>query len=254
MQQDLPLSGIRVLELGVFLAAPRCARILAEEGAEVIKVEPPTGEPMRVLMALTGAERVLSAVNAGKKGITLDLRTEAGRRLLLELAAVSDVLVENHVPGSLDRLGVGWEALQEVNPRLVYASLSGFGHTGPLADRGAFDIIAQATSGIMALSGRPELPPPVPFADLVAGAYAASAIGLSLFARERTGRGRRVDVSMQDVMYVHHFRAQSERALGEEAARVESLLGRSIHDLFWDADRPVIRSKTAPWRWPGVPA
>lgn len=234
-----PLRGIRVLELGVFLSAPRCGRILAEQGAEVIKVEPPTGEPMRMLMTLTGAERVLAAINAGKRGVTINLKTEQGQQLLRDLCQQSDVLLENHVPGTLERLGLGYEALHQLNPRLIYASISGFGQTGPLCDRPAFDIIAQATSGIMQATGRPDRPPPIFFADLVSGAYAATAIGFALFDRERTGAGRRVDISMQDVMYAHHFSAHTERALGAAAAQVEAILGRSIDRLISDPERPL---------------
>jgi CoA:oxalate CoA-transferase len=233
------LGGIRVLDLGQFLSAPRCGRILAELGADVIKVEPAQGDTMRLLMMLAGADKVLSVVNAGKRGLKLNLKSAGGPELLRKLVAASDVLLENFVPGTMERLGLGWDDLSRINPRLIYASISGFGTTGPRGDRPAFDIIAQATSGIMDALEMPDRPPPVFFADLVSGAYAALGIMAALFARERSGHGQRIDVSMQDVMYAHHFRAHTLRALGDDLERSSRILGRSIDHLLTDADDPL---------------
>lgn len=233
------LEGIRVLDLGQFLSAPRCGQILAELGADVIKVEPAQGDTMRLLMMLAGADRVLSVVNTNKRGLKLNLRSPGGPELLQKLVGAADVLLENFVPGTMARLGLGYDALSQLNPRLIYASISGFGTTGAQGGRPAFDIIAQATSGIMDAIEMPDRPPPVFFADLVSGAYAALGIVTALFVRERTGQGQRVDISMQDVMYAHHFRAHTLRALGDDQERSSAILGRSIDHLLTDADHPL---------------
>ena len=233
------LEGIRVLDLGHFLSAPRCGQILAELGASVVKIEPPQGETMRILMSLAGAERILSVVNTNKRGITLNLKSESGRALFKELVKVSDVVVENFSYGTMEQMGLDYEHLAEVNPRLVYASISGFGDTGPEKDRAAFDIIAQATGGIMGALDVRDRPPGVFFADLVSGAYAAMGIAFALLVRERTGKGQRIDISMQDVMYAHHFQAHSIRALGESAAETTGILGRPIEKLMTDHDNPL---------------
>lgn len=239
MSHEGALSGVRVLDLGQFLSAPRCGQLLAEHGADVIKVEPGQGDTLRLLTTISGAERVLSCVNTNKRGLRLDLRSRAGRDLLLELAAVSDVLVENFAPGTMERMGLGYDALAARNPRLVVASIAGFGQTGPLRDRPAFDIIAQASAGIMDALDLSSRPPPIFFADLVSGAYAALGVVMALFARTRTGRGQHIDVSMQDVMYAHHFRAHATRALGDAGARAVRVLGRSLDNLMTNPDDPL---------------
>jgi crotonobetainyl-CoA:carnitine CoA-transferase CaiB-like acyl-CoA transferase len=239
VEHEGALSGVRVLDLGQFLSAPRCGQILAEHGADVVKIEPGQGETLRLLVTVAGAERVLSCINTNKRGLRLDLRSPAGRELFLELVKAADVLLENFTPGTMERMGLGYDSLAEANPRLVYASITGYGQTGPLRDRPAFDIIAQASSGIMDALGLAQRPPPIFFADLVSGAYAALGVVMALFARARTGRGQRVDVSMQDVMYAHHFRAHSHRALGEHEARATAVLGRSIDNLMTDPDNPL---------------
>jgi crotonobetainyl-CoA:carnitine CoA-transferase CaiB-like acyl-CoA transferase len=233
------LEGVRVLELGQFLSAPRCGRLLAEQGAEVIKIEPPHGEALRLLLTMSGCERALAPINADKKSVTLNLKSEQGRALLLDLVERADVVVENYQPGTLDKLGVGVATLRARNPRLIIASISGFGHSGPDAGRLAFDIIAQATSGIMDGSGRRDRPPSVFFGDLGSGSYAAMAVGFALFQRERTGEGQHLDISMQDVMYAHHFNAHTHRAIGEDEAQVTEILGRSMDHLISDADDPL---------------
>ena len=233
------LEGIRVLDLGHFLSAPRCGQILAELGASVIKIEPPQGETMRILMSLAGAERILSVVNSNKRGITLNLKSESGQALFKELVKVSDVVVENFSHGTMEQMGLHYEHLAELNPRLIFASISGFGDTGPERDRAAFDIIAQATGGIMDALDARDRPPGIFFADLVSGAYAAMGIAFALFTRERTGKGQRIDISMQDVMYAHHFHAHSIRALGESAAETTGILGRSIENLLTDHENPL---------------
>ena len=239
MDKTQALEGIRVLDLGHFLSAPRCGQILAELGASVIKIEPPHGETMRILMALAGADRILSIVNTNKRGITLNLKNEAGRALFCDLVKVSDVALENFSYGTMAQMGLGYERLAEINPRLVYASISGFGNSGPEKDRAAFDIIAQARGGIMDALGLQDRPPGIFFADLVSGAYAALGVVSALFAREKTHTGQQIDISMQDVMYAHHFRAHSIQALGESAVETEGILGRSIEDLLTNHEAPL---------------
>lgn len=234
-----PLDGIRVLELGQFLSAPRCGRILAEQGADVVKIEPPAGEQLRLLLTLVGADKSYAIVNAGKRGLTLDLKRDEGRDVFRELVKSVDVVVENLAPGALERMGLGYRVLSELNPRLVLCSISGFGQDGPLSDRLAFDIIAQATSGVMHGQGQPEKPPAIFFGDLVSGAYAAMGVAFALLARERTGRGQHVDVSMQEVMYAQHFGAHSQRALGDDEERIAALLGRSLHQIITSPDDPL---------------
>jgi CoA:oxalate CoA-transferase len=235
----LPLTGIRVLELGQFLSAPRCGRILAEQGCDVVKIEPTLGEPLRMLMTLTGAEKSLAVVNAGKRGIAVDLKSADGQRVLRKLACDSDVVVENLAPFALDRMGMSLESLRALNPRLITCSISGFGREGVLAERLAFDIIAQASSGIMDATGMPDRPPPVLFADLLSGAHAAMAIGFALFQRERTGVGTHIDLSMQDVMYAQHFHAHNTRALGDDEEQVRAILGRDLSDILSSPDDPL---------------
>jgi CoA:oxalate CoA-transferase len=239
MKGSKALEGIRVLDLSQFLSGPRCTQILAMAGAEVIKIEPPTGEAMRMLTMATGTERMMGLVNPNKKCMVLDLRPEAGREVFKRLVAVSDVVVENFAPGTMERMSLDYNVLSKVNNRLVYAAISGYGRTGPYSDRLAFDIIAQATSGIMAAQERPERPPAIFFADLVSGAYCAAGILMALIARERTGRGQLVDISMQDVMYFHHFPAQCHRALESVQDEIRGIIGKPLDKLFSDPANPV---------------
>jgi crotonobetainyl-CoA:carnitine CoA-transferase CaiB-like acyl-CoA transferase len=235
----LPLKGVRVLELGHFLSAPRATRLLAEAGAEVIKVEPPTGDPLRLLLTVTGVEKALSIVNAGKRGMVINLKSNAGQKVLFDLVKKSDVLVENYVPGALARMGITESSLWAANPKLVYASVSGFGHGDAGQGVGAFDVIGQATSGIMDGLHMNDRPPPIFFADLVSGAYCALGVVQALYAAEKSGKGRRVDISMQDVMYTHHFSAHVTRAIGDAKAQASELLGRSFDELLTDAENPM---------------
>jgi crotonobetainyl-CoA:carnitine CoA-transferase CaiB-like acyl-CoA transferase len=197
-----PLEGIRILDLTNVLAGPFCCHQLAHLGAEVIKVEVPgTGDLARQL----GADPALNAIgmgvsflaqNAGKKSVTANLKTEAGREVLRRLVATADVLVENYRPGVMDRLGIGYEVLKQVRPNLIYCAISGFGQTGPWKQRPAYDQIIQGTSGVMAITGDADTAPlrvGYPVADSVGGLTAAFAIAAALNAPERGGF---IDVSM----------------------------------------------------------
>ena len=233
------LDGIIVLDLSQFLSGPRCTQLLAMKGATVVKIEPPAGEALRVLTRFMQAERMMSVINQNKKGLVLDLKNPAGADLFKQLACKADVVVENFAPGLMDKMGLGWDTLRELNPRLIYASISGFGRTGPMADRLAFDIIAQATGGIMHACKQEDRPPKVYWADLVSGAYCALGILQALLQRERTGQGQLVDISMQDVMYFHYFGAQSEKALEPVRGEISSLLGRDLTNLMTDETNPL---------------
>jgi CoA:oxalate CoA-transferase len=200
---DGPFSGLLVLDLTRVLAGPFCTMMLAELGARVIKVENPLGgddsrsfEPM-----VDGHSAYFMSLNRGKESIALDLKAEADRALFLRMVRRADVLVENYRPGTLDRLGLGYEQLREVNPGLVYAAVSGFGHTGPWSRRPAYDLIAQALSGMMSITGHPGGPPTkvgTSIADITGGLFALSGIGAALYHRSRTGVGMMVDIGMLD--------------------------------------------------------
>ena len=236
---ELPLKGVRVLDLSQFLSGPRCTQLLAQAGAEVIKIEPPGGETMRLLTLVTGTERMLSLINGNKKSVVLDLKRPEARELFRGLVRVSDVVVENFAPGAMERMGLEYESLKRDNPRLIYATISGFGKTGPYLDRLAFDIIAQATGGIMAANEREDRPPAIFFADLVSGAYCANGVLLALWHREKTGAGQMVDISMQDVMYFHHFPAQCHRALESVQEEIRGIMGKPLDKMFSDPENPV---------------
>jgi crotonobetainyl-CoA:carnitine CoA-transferase CaiB-like acyl-CoA transferase len=195
------LDGIRVIDQTQVMAGPFASMLLADMGAEVLKVEPLDGEHARHVgpEAAPGVAASFLAVNRGKKGLTLDLKQPEGVAVLKRLVATADVLVENYRPGVAQRLGVDYDALAAVNPRLVYCSVSGFGQTGPYASRGGYDLIAQGMAGIMSATGSDGGPPVkvgVPVADLGAGLFALLGILCALRARRITGRGQRVDTSL----------------------------------------------------------
>ncbi|MEM3086054.1 MAG: CoA transferase [Halobacteria archaeon] len=230
------LEGIRVLDLSQFFSGPRAGQLLADYGAEVIKIEPPGGEAVRLLSAvLPGAERSLSILNRNKKGLTLNLKHPRGAELFRQLVKSADVLIENFVPGTMERLGHGYETLRELNPRLIYLAVSGFGRTGPRANQPAYDLIAQSAAGLVALQENPDRTPRVLIADFVSGAYGALAVLAALLERERTGKGRLIDLSMQEVMYIHNYRALSARAMGER--RQEMVEALALDTLLTDPDR-----------------
>ena len=204
-RSNMPLSGITVLDLGQVYQGPYATMLMARAGADVIKIEPPDGEPVRRRSSVSmGAMLPLAMLNANKRGITLNLKSEEGRGLLLRLVERADVLLENFAPGVMDRLGVGWEVLHALNPRLVYASGSGFGLSGPDRDALAMDLTVQAVSGAMSVTGFPDGPPvksgPA-FADFLSGTHLYGAVMTALFERSRTGQGRLVEVAMMETIY-----------------------------------------------------
>ncbi len=203
MDQALPLDGLKVLDLTRVLAGPYCTMVLADLGAEVVKVEVPTiGDDSRHFGPFVGTESAyFMSLNRNKKSITLNLKTARGTELLLDLVATFDVLVENFRPGTMEKLGLGYERLSEVNPRLVYAAASGFGHSGPYRLKPAYDVVVQGMGGIMSITGHPGGPPTrvgASIGDITAGLFTAVGILSALRAREKTGRGQMVDVAMLD--------------------------------------------------------
>lgn len=198
-----PFSGLLVVDLTRVLAGPYCTMVLAELGARVIKVENPDGgdDSRQFEPFVAGRSAYFLSLNRGKESIALDLKDEADRRVFLAMVRRGDVLVENFRPGTLDRLGLGYERLREVNPRLIYAAVSGFGHTGPWSRKPAYDMIVQALGGLMSVTGQPGSPPTkagTSVGDITGGLFAAIGIASALFHRERTGQGMKVDVSMLD--------------------------------------------------------
>ncbi|MGA2157666.1 MAG: CoA transferase [Dehalococcoidia bacterium] len=201
------LSNIRVVDFSRMYAGPFCSMILRELGAEVIKVEfRESGDACRTIPPITegGEGYTFSMLNRGKKSITLELKTEEGQKIARDLIARCDVLLENFTPGVMDRLGLGWEDAKKINPKLIYASLSGFGQTGSYAHKPAFDMVAQAMGGMMSVTGFPENPPTKcgpPIADLGGGAYTVIGILAALQYRNTTGVGQHVDISLQDFVW-----------------------------------------------------
>jgi len=199
-----PLRGIRVLDLTRVLAGPFCSMMLGDMGAEVIKVEEPgKGDDTRTWPPFSGGESTyFMSVNRNKKSLTLNLKAPEGRRILRRLCRRADVLLENFRPGTMARLGLGYASLKRANPRLVYCAISGFGESGPEAGRPGYDLIVQGESGLMDLTGFPDGPPAkvgTSIADLVAGIEACHGVVLALYAREKTGKGQKVEVGMLDV-------------------------------------------------------
>jgi crotonobetainyl-CoA:carnitine CoA-transferase CaiB-like acyl-CoA transferase len=194
------LDGLRVIDLTQAMAAPFCSMNLADMGADVIKVEPPTGEDMRRGSASrNGHSGTFLTINRGKRGITVDLKQPAGVEIIHRLVRTADVFVQNYRPGAAKRLGVDYETLAAINPRLIYCSISGFGSTGPYATRGGYDLIAQGMSGIISVTGDEHGPPAkagLPVSDLSAGLFGAYGILCALEHRERTGQGQLVDTSL----------------------------------------------------------
>lgn len=200
----LALGGVRIVDLTQVMAGPFCTMLLADLGADVIKVEPPGGDLSRSMggrrLQMSGKDNApFFALNRNKRSVVLDLKQPVDLDRLLAILRDADVLVESFRPGVAERLGVGYERVQAINRRLVYASISGFGQTGPWADRPGFDLIAQAMSGVMSVTGSDEAEPVkagIPVSDLAAGLYAANGIQAALLARQHTGRGQRVETSL----------------------------------------------------------
>jgi len=204
MKGALPLAGIRVLDLSRILAGPWCGMVLADLGAEVIKVEHPgRGDDTRDWGLRVGKTETayFNSVNRNKRSICLDLQTAEGQEIARELAKKSDVVIQNFKFGGIDKLGLGYEALREINPGLVYCSISGYDRTGPEAARPGYDLVVQGEAGLMALNGEANQPPlkfGVAAVDLFTGMYSAQAVLAALYEREKTGTGRHIEMALFD--------------------------------------------------------
>ncbi|MBF5012362.1 CaiB/BaiF CoA transferase family protein [Burkholderia pseudomultivorans] len=198
----LPLDGIRVIDFSRVLAGPLCSALLGDLGADVIKIEPPAGDDYRAIGPFANGESGLfGAMNRNKRSVVIDLKTDDGQALAQALCAQADVVVENFRPGVAERLGIGYAALSARHPRLIYASVSGFGQTGPESRRPAYDIILQAMCGLMDATGAPDGEPTLvgdSVSDVISGIFASWGVLAALVARDRTGAGTHVDVSMFD--------------------------------------------------------
>lgn len=199
------LDGIRVLDLSRFIAGPLCAQMLGDMGAEVVKVERPSGEDARQYSPRVAGQSIYTMIyNRNKSAITLDTRHPRALGLLERLVAQSDVIVENYRPGTLERMGLGWERIHELNERAILTSISGFGQTGPNVDRALFDAIAQASSGLMSLTGGPDDPPLMAgtfIADYMSAFHGVMGTLFALLARERIGVGQHVDIACVDAVF-----------------------------------------------------
>ena len=203
MAQSGPLSGITIIDLSRILAGPYCTLLLAELGARVIKVEPPgQGDDARQYGPFkNGKSAYFVSVNRGKESIALDLKSPAGRDIFDRLLDKADALVENFRPGTMEKLGYGWESLHQRYPRLIYAAASGFGHSGPYSHYPAYDMVVQGLGGIMSITGHPGMPLTrvgTSVGDLAGGLYTAVALNAALLHRERTGEATKVDVALFD--------------------------------------------------------
>jgi crotonobetainyl-CoA:carnitine CoA-transferase CaiB-like acyl-CoA transferase len=223
---SLPLTGITIIDLSRILAGPYCTMMLGDLGAEVLKVEPPQGDDARGWGPpfVSGESAYFLAVNRNKKSIKVNLKIEGGKDLLNRLISIADVLVENFRPGAMDRLGFGYEAIQRQHPKLVYCSISGYGHTGPLSERPGYDAIMQGEAGWMHLTGEPDGSPfkvGASLADIFTGMMAAQGITSALYERTHTDLGKKIDVALFDsVVASLCYQAQGYLLTGEEPHRL----------------------------------
>ena len=237
------LAGLRVIDLSGHLSGPFCAMQLADHGADVIKVEKPEGgdEARRMPPFVNGESAPFMVWNRNKRSITLDLKAEPDRQRFLALLETADVLLENYRPGTMDRLGLGYDALKTRFPRLIYCAISGFGQTGPERAKGGFDLMTQAMSGLMAVCGPADGPPhrlPIAISDVGAGLYAAIGILAALEARHRTGRGQYVETSLfEAAMSLGVYEAAHYFTTNEAPPRIgQAHRGSSPYQVFKTAD------------------
>lgn len=205
LRRNFPLDGVSVVDLGQVYQGPYATYLMAKAGASVIKIEPLVGEPIRQREAVSRGSGVpFAMLNGHKKCITLNLKAEKGKKILKRLVEDADVLLENYAPGVMDKLGVGWSVLHELNPRLVYASGSGYGISGPDKANLAMDVTIQAVSGLMSVTGFPDGPPvkagPA-LADFLSGIHLYAGVVTALYERQFTGVGRLVEVAMEETVY-----------------------------------------------------
>ncbi|MEJ8848196.1 CoA transferase [Variovorax rhizosphaerae] len=246
--KPLPLAGITVIDLSHIYNGPYATFLMAMAGAEVIKVEPLSGENLRSRGDLGGVALPFAMLNSNKQPVTLNLKSEEGCQLLREMVERADILVENFAPGVMDRLGLGAAALHEINPRLIYGSSSGYGKDGPYRDYPAMDLVMQAMCGVISSTGHPDQPgvkSGAALCDFMAGIHLYAAIMTALYEREKTGEGRVVEVSMQDATYASlasnlgMLHARGEQAPARTGNR-HGGLGVSPYNVYATADGHVV--------------
>lgn len=237
------LTGIQVLDLSQYLPGPYATQLLADLGADVLKIEPPHGDPMRsfIMQDNDGLSPWYKQVNAGKKQLQLNLKTHRGQEKLAKLLRDADILLESYRPGVMARLGFDRARLRELNPRLIHCALSGFGQTGPCRDRAGHDLTYLAMSGMLSLTGTPETPviPFPPICDYAAGKQAATSILAALLKRDRTGQGAFIDVSLFEMaLSWQSFALTAASRPGKEFARGRDLLtgGAACYQIYRTAD------------------
>jgi CoA:oxalate CoA-transferase len=251
----MPLRGLKVLDLTRVVSGPFCTMLLADFGADVVKVEAPEGDPSRVTGIVGAGENPYFVnLNRNKRSITIDLKQERGKEIVRRMAQKSDVVVENFRPGVMDRLGLGYKVLSALNPTLIYAAITGFGNTGPYRDRPAFDFIAQAMSGFMRLNGdrtMPYLRVGIPISDTVAGLYAAFGILVALQERHRTGRGQEIQTAMVDgLISMFTFAAGAYFSTGELPPRNgNDHMVVAPYGLFNASDGPIAIAPSTEKNW-----
>jgi CoA:oxalate CoA-transferase len=255
-----PLSGITVLDLTQIYNGPYATFLMALGGATVIKIEPKTGENLRSRGDLGGVAYPFAMLNSNKKPITLDLKTEGGKTVLRELVRKADILIENFSPGVMQRLGLGATELQKINPRLVYGSSSGYGSDGPYRNYPAMDLVMQAMCGVINSTGYPDEPPVksgAALCDFFAGIHLFSAIMMALYDRERTGKGRIVEVSMQDATYCSlgsnygMLHARGDKA-PERTGNRHGGLGVAPYNAYATKDGYVVVNAPADHHWQSI--
>ncbi len=252
-----PLHGIRVLDLSTMVSGPVAAMMLADQGAEVIKIEPPHGEQMRHLgVPHNGVTSMFFSCNRGKKSLALDLKADAGKKILRELIKSADVLIQNFRPGAMERMGFSQVQASEMNPRLIYVSISGFGEKGPYAHQRVYDPVIQALSGATDIqrdraSGRPQMFRII-IADKVTSIIAAQAISSALFARERSGEGQHIKVSMLDTM-VAFFWPEGMSALTYAELESDPAKSSGLMDLIFETrDGYITAGAISDVEWAGM--
>ena len=252
-----PLDGIKVLDLTSMVSGPVSTMMLADQGAEVIKIEPYHGEQVRPMAApYNGVNPIFYSCNRGKKSVALDLKTDAGKEVLMKLADKADVFIQNFRPGAIDRMGFSEEVLRARNEKLVYVSISGFGEKGPYAQSRVYDPVIQALSGATDIqadrvSGRPQMFRII-IADKVTALTAAQAVSSALFARERTGRGQHVRLSMLDAMLAFFWpEGMAGLVYGEKEFDVKKLQG-TMDLIYKTKDRYITAGAVSDSEWAGM--
>ena len=207
-----PIHGIKVLELAQIMAGPTCGLMLADLGADVVKIEKiPDGDDTRRFSPpeINGEAAAFMTMNRNKKGFALDLKTKEGKEVFKRMAKKADVIIENFRKGTLEKLGIGYEKLKKINPKIILCEISGYGRTGPYADQGGFDLVAQGMSGLMSITGESSDKPPMkvgaPITDITAGILGATGVLAAIIHRDKNGEGQRVDTSLYEAGIIHTY-------------------------------------------------